>query len=211
MKGYRALILTLTLIAQLSSATTVNVTVSPNKFGAENEMTIHLEIHPTEDVGGELNIFKVDGNRLVLVHQPYRKPVPGSCYGCRRDLPLSTDFSDDFHFVPKEDGLYRVEANFGGVKDTVEFRIGRETTSTTTLPKTTSIEETTTTVESTSTIVITPSSSSTTTIGETATPETSILVQNAEKEGNGSIPAVLLAVAIAAILTGRRVFKRSRR
>lgn len=204
-------VLGLLLFASLADATTVNVSVSRNKFGYENEMRIHLEINPTEEVGGELNIFRVDGNHLILVHQPFRKPVPGSCYQCRRDVPLSSDFSDDFYFVPPQDGLYRVEANFGGVKDVKEFTVGfAATTTTSSLSETTAMPEATSTVQAeTTTLQPTTTEMASTTMIPQTTSVTEVGGNAKETASNKGLTAlaVIIAAAIVCLLGRRRLFK----
>jgi len=131
-------LLFMVLLTQTVAATTVNVSVIGRGFEVGEIMKLHLEINPSEEVGGNFNIFRVESDRRVLVKQPFRKPTPGSCYGCMKDVPLRSYFSEDFYLIPKEQGLYMAEARFGGVVDHANFTVGSVETTSSVIESTTS-------------------------------------------------------------------------
>ena len=198
------------LLATLAFATTVDVSLDKNEFAPGERVRIHLEIHPTEEVGGQLAIRKFESNRLVLIRQPYYKPSPSQCRTCTGGgEPLRSDLSKDFYFTPTETGIYQVEANFAGdagsVRDSEDFTVVVEKTTTTSTTPATS----TTTAPTTSSTV---STSTTTTIKQTTTSTFNVAYHKNKAEGGGrllvygavGLLALVVILLIALLLLLRR-------
>ena len=176
------------------SATTVELTADKENVTIGESIKLHLEIHPTEPVGGQFVLYReVEPRRYKLCVVFYEKPSPEQCTECAGDFPLSEDLSRNFHYKPTEVGNYYAEANFGGARDKVYFTVFSETTTTTT-PTTTTTITTTTTTTPTTTTTITTTTTTTTSVATTSTlPE-----ENSSPVGSSHL--LLLAIPVAIFL-----------
>ena len=148
----KKLILTFVIFTYIPcvSATTLTLTADKDIISVGETIKFHLEIHPTEPVGGNFAVYmEVSPKKFNQIRILYKKPSPGQCYTCAGDTPLRDDLSKNFYFIPKEAGNYFAEANFGNLQKRVNFTVTEITTTTTTTVTTTS---TTTTSSTTTTL-----------------------------------------------------------
>lgn len=176
--------LTLCLVVFLISITVAtNVTLSSDKstLTLGEEIKFHLEIKPSKPVGGKLSVYReVRHNEFRLTRILFSKPTPSQCATCVGDTPLSEDLERNFYFKPQLKGTYYAEANFGGVRDKVEFNVVEATTTTTTTTTPTTLPITTTTpttlaTATTSTTLTTATTSTTLAITTTTLATTTTL------------------------------------
>jgi hypothetical protein len=167
--------LTLVFMAFPVSATTVTLTADRENLTLGESVKLHLEILPSEPVGGQFVLYKeTESRKYILQVIFFKKPSPEQCLDCAGDVPVSGDLSRDFSYKPTDPGNYYAEANFGGARDKVYFTVQQETITTTTTTTTTSTSTTTSTT-STSTTTSTTSTSTTTSIPEIEPPSSGIL------------------------------------
>jgi len=177
------------------SATTVKLTADKENVTIGESIKFHLEIHPTEPVGGQFVLYReVEPRRYKLCVVFYEKPSPEQCTECAGDFPLSEDLSRNFHYKPVDPGNYYAEANFGGARDKVYFTVFTETTTTTTTTTATTTKTTTTMTTTTTTTTKTVA----TTTKTTTTTSSTLPEENSSPVGPSHL--LLLAIPIAIFL-----------
>ncbi|MFH1834709.1 MAG: hypothetical protein ABH851_00815 [Methanobacteriota archaeon] len=134
---YRILIVLSFLISTVAS-TTVDVSVDKDFFPVDADVKVTLIIDPSKPVGGQLMIYKIEGNKFAMARLLYNKPTPEQCLTCSRDTPLSDFLNRTFIFDPPGEGNYVVEANFAGIQKSVNFTVGSTSTTTSIWKHTTS-------------------------------------------------------------------------
>jgi len=144
------MILTAVLILSLvltTPATEVSVKADKTHVKPGETVRLHLEIYPTEPVGGAFVLYRMEGDKLKWIKSFVRKPQLSECSSCTVGSPIRNVYEATYRYELKQVGLYVAEANFGGVRDSVNVTVKRpETTSTSTIHATTStLPETTTT------------------------------------------------------------------
>jgi len=178
------------------SATTVKLTADKENVTIGESIKFHLEIHPTEPVGGQFVLYReVEPRRYKLCVVFYEKPSPQQCTECAGDFPLSEDLSRNFHYKPVDPGNYYAEANFGGVRDKVYFTVFTEATTTTSTTSTSTTTSTTTTITTTTT---TTTKTAATTTKTTTTTSSTLPEENSSPVGPSHL--LLLAIPIAIFL-----------
>jgi len=136
---YTALVFMVLAFTVFSQATVVDVSLEKTQFTGDDPVRIWAYVNPSEPVGGQLIVYKIEGNKYTLARLLYSKPTPESCLTCSRDTPLSDILNRTFLFNPEGDGNYVVEATFAGIQKSVNFTVGSTSTTTSVRKHTTSI------------------------------------------------------------------------
>lgn len=188
----------LIFLALLSGATKVNVSLEKENVMADEKVWIGVVIEPSEPVGGRIVVYKIDGLKYSMARALYDKPSPEQCLSCARDTPLSELLNRTFIFTPTSEGYYMVEANFGGVQDSVNFTVGSTSTSSTTVTQTTSFASSTTSTSS-STSSSTISSTTSSSIPKPVQATTSVLPERSSP-ANGDSHGLFYVLVVAALV-----------
>jgi len=132
----------------------------------------HIEVRNGGKASGSFMISRdIGNNTFMLIGKPHFGST--SCSMCTGTSDLG-DITEDYNFQPIEEGLYRAEANYGGVSRRIDLQVAYPTTTTT---------STTTTSTSTSTSTTTSTTSSTTT-STTVQETTSTIRSESPEKGN---------------------------
>jgi len=191
-KSVPFIVVILIFMSVSGSATTVKLTADKENVTIGESIKFHLEIHPTEPVGGQFVLYReVEPRRYKLCVVFYEKPSPEQCTECAGDFPLSEDLSRNFHYKPVDPGNYYAEANFGGARDKVYFTVFTETTTTTTTTTATTTKTTTTT---TTTKTVATTTKTTTTTSSTL-PE-----ENSSPVGPSHLLLLVIPIAIFPVM-----------
>jgi len=201
-KNILIILIIISLALEIVVGTEVYIDADKTNLTLGDGIRFHLRVINNERIGGVFLIekeIKPKKYRWVKTFLEY-----SSCPACG-GTPLTGSIDKYFYFKPDEEGIYIVEANFGGSNDRLKFTVSIPTTTTsmTTTTTSTAITTTTTSTAITTTTITTPTTSTTATTPKNANTTSTIVsprVYNNTYSNTYTIFYILILIIIVAFL-----------